>query len=474
MTLPPVPQPPDGADLPGEPVDALAGMTPDIVGLDVAALADREEPTEAELAGICLDSDDCGDGANEWLAVATAQSEGFAEGGVLDGLGPGGALAGLSQHALDDGLTALTDDAVVGLIRAARRLSAWQSGIELAAVAELDQRRLRESRRPGWSRVSEHIAAELAAALILTGRSADSLLGLARDLARLPAVRQALLAGRIDRARALVFAAELSALSDQAANAAAAALLPEAPSLTTGQLRNALRTLVHCIDPAAVRRRMTKARDDARVEAWQEGSGNFALAGRELAPSDAIAADRRITAIARALQAAGASDSLDQLRAAVFTALLAGRDPGALAPNRTRTRTPPQHRAGTPPGRPRRANAAPPAILSAADLAADLAPARRVRGTGRLGAHHLAGEHLARPGRPAGRSGGTRPDRRLDRPRPGRPPDRGRSQGSLVRHPDQVRRNSRRPCLRPGRARPSWRPRRPPPLACPAEIHLAG
>src|SRR5207245_4049414 len=112
----------------------------------------------------------------------------------------------------------LTDDALVGLLRASRRLSAWQSGIELAAVAELDARRLRESRRPGWSRVSEHVAAELAAALVLTGRSADALLGLARGLARLPAVRRALLAGRIDRARALVFGSELSALTDQAAN----------------------------------------------------------------------------------------------------------------------------------------------------------------------------------------------------------------------------------------------------------------
>ena len=51
---------------------------------------------------------------------------------------------------------------------------------------------------------------------------------------------------------------------------------------------------------------MAKARDDTRVEAWQEGSGNLALAGRELDPADAIAADRRITAIARALHAAGA------------------------------------------------------------------------------------------------------------------------------------------------------------------------
>ena len=53
--------------------------------------------------------------------------------------------------------------------------------------------------------------------------------------------------------------------------------------MTTGQLRAALRALVHCIDPAAVRRRMARARADARVEAWQEGSGNLALAGRELA-----------------------------------------------------------------------------------------------------------------------------------------------------------------------------------------------
>ena len=322
MTFPQVPQPPGDADLPGDPADLNA----DIVDLIIEALADREEPTDEELAGLCIEPDD--DDA-DWPAGLGA---GFAEGGMLDQMGPGGGLAGLSQHALDDGLAALDDDALTGLIRASLRLSAWQSGVELAAVAELDRRRLRQSRRPGWSRVSEHISAELATALVLTGRSADSLLGLARDLSRLPAVLRALLAGRIDRARAAVFAAELAALGDGPANAAAAAFLTEAPELTTGQLRNGLRTLVHAIDPAAVRRRMTKARDDARVETWQEGSGNLALAGRELDPADAITADRRITAIARTLQDAGAHGSLDQLRAAVFTALLAGRDPETLAP----------------------------------------------------------------------------------------------------------------------------------------------
>src|SRR5690242_14400175 len=156
----------DGWD--GEAV--LAGLDPDIAGLDPDALAGRTEPSEAELAGEYPPDDD-----DQFLAAAVGGVV-FAEGGLAEVLEPGAAVAGLSQHALDDGLAALSDDALVGLLQASRRLSAWQCGIELAAVAELDHRRVRESGRPGWSRVSEHVGAELAAALVLTGRSADLLL----------------------------------------------------------------------------------------------------------------------------------------------------------------------------------------------------------------------------------------------------------------------------------------------------------
>ena len=174
---------------------------------------------------------------------------GFADGGLLDGLEPGPALAGFSQGVLDDGFAGLSDDELVGVLRASRRLSSWQAGVELAAVAELDARRMRAAARPGWSRVSEHVSEELAAALVLTGRSADSLLGLARDLARLPAVLRALLAGRIDLARARVFAAELSGLSDLKAAAVAMAYLAQAGSMTTSQLRAALRSMVLYLEP---------------------------------------------------------------------------------------------------------------------------------------------------------------------------------------------------------------------------------
>jgi hypothetical protein len=308
----------------------LAGFGPDRQGLDLAGLEDRAEPAwvTGDYPAPGPDQDD-GDAALP-AALAIDPGAGFAERGPLDALGPGGALAGSAGHALDAGLATLSDDALIGLLRASRRVAAWQNGVELAAVAELDRRRLRESRRPGWSKVSDTISAELAAALVLTGRAADTLLCLARDLTRLPAVLAALLDGRIDRARAAVFAAELAALPGPAATMVAAEVLPAAGSLTTGQLRHALRTLIHLLDPDAVRERRARARGDARVEAWGETSGNHGLAGRELDPADTLAADQRITAIARTLISSGAPGTLDQVRAHVFTALLAGRDPDTL------------------------------------------------------------------------------------------------------------------------------------------------
>jgi len=300
----------------------------------------RDEPSDEELWGACPDPEtDRPEGCEDWFSgldePASGESQnrsGFAEAEFLDACGPCAALAGSAQQALDDGLGELPDNDLVGVLRAAQRLEAWQAGIQLAAVAELDARRLRQAGRPGSSRASEQISAELAAAMVLTGRSADLLLGLARDLARLPHVRRALIDGRIDRARAAVFAAELAGLGDVAAAAVGMGFADVAGSMTTGQLRAALRSMVLSVDPAAARRRAERGRADTRVESWQEGSGNVGLAGRELPPADAIAADRRLTAIARTLKDAGAPGTLDQLRAAVFTALLAGRDPETLLP----------------------------------------------------------------------------------------------------------------------------------------------
>ncbi|MGI9005644.1 MAG: hypothetical protein ACR2FU_05515, partial [Streptosporangiaceae bacterium] len=318
---------------PGSDADTVAGAPPGW----------REELTAGELAEWYAEMDArpvIADPEAAWFAAGCPSRSADVPAGVSvfsaeeagESLNPGPELAGLSQQAIEYGLSALTDDALVGVVRASRRLAAWQDGVELAAVAELDARRIAASARPGSSQVSEHVAEELAMALVLTGRSADLLLGLARDLVRLPAVVAGLMEGTIDRARAVVFAEELAGLDQEAARSVADAFLGQAGTLTTGQLRIRIRAMVLLTDPDAARKRAQNARREARVETWQEMSGNGALSGRELPAADMLTADARITAIARALQSAGAAGSLDQVRAAVFCALLAGRDPEALFP----------------------------------------------------------------------------------------------------------------------------------------------
>ncbi len=138
----------------------------------------------------------------------------------------------------------------------------------------------------------------------------------------------ALQAGEIDWAKASVFADELAVLADDAtAQGIAARLLCRGGpgGWTTGQLRAGLRRAVLAADPEAADRRRADARADAAVTAWDESSGNAALAGRELPPAEVLAADARLTALARWLQACGAAGTISQLRAAVYTALLNGR-----------------------------------------------------------------------------------------------------------------------------------------------------
>ena len=313
--------------------DEPAEAQPEGLGLDEWDGPEPEEPTDAELLGLWPDPF-AGPPDDGWpFELSTpAPDRGFAAGGPLDVLAPDEILAAVTAQACERGLDRLSDDELVGLLRAARRLSSWQAAVELRVVAELDARRQGPAGRPGSSRLGEAVSAEVAAALTLTGRSADALLCLARDLRRLPLVSSALFTGHIDRAKAVVFAEELAAVSNTIAAAIAMAMWQAAAGMTTGQLRAELRALVLMFEPEAIRRRSERGRAESRVETWQENSGNWGMAGRELPAADAITADKRLTAIARALKEAGADGNLDQLRAAVFTALLTGRDPATLLP----------------------------------------------------------------------------------------------------------------------------------------------
>ncbi|HUB40534.1 MAG TPA: hypothetical protein VMA72_16935 [Streptosporangiaceae bacterium] len=179
-----------------------------------------------------------------------------------------------------------------------------------------------EQRRPA---LADHVDDEVAAALALTGQASARLLGVAAGLSRLPCVHAALEAGRIDWAKAVLFTGWLAGLPDEDANDIAQVVLAGAERRTTGQLGAALARAVLAYDPAAAHRRREAARRDASVQSWAEGSGNACLAGRELEPADVIDASARLTEQARWLHHHGATGTTDELRAAVYVALLTGR-----------------------------------------------------------------------------------------------------------------------------------------------------
>jgi hypothetical protein len=265
---------------------------------------------------------------------------GFGAGGVADRLLPGPVLAGLTAGAWRHGLGRLSDSELIGVGLAARRNSSWQAALELAVVTELAGRR-EATGAMASSSGAEHVSDEIAAAFTLTGRAADDLLGLAAALARLPQATALLAAGVIDLRRAVVITRELACLDDVPATAVADQVLPRAGQLTTAQLTPALRRAILAVDPDAAISRRKKAEKDARVETWQETAGTGAIAGRDLPPAQAIAADKRIEALARWLAAGGAEGTHDQLRARAYLALLLGLPAQSLLSATTQAATDP-------------------------------------------------------------------------------------------------------------------------------------
>jgi hypothetical protein len=261
--------------------------------------------------------------------------DGFDAGGVTDAIPPGPVLAGLAADKQDAGLAGASDDELAGLMIAWRRIGSWAAAGELAAVAELDRRRTAQVADGADPHLAEHVADEIAMVLTLTSRAADKLTDFALRLAVLPRTRAALRAGDIDVPKALVIIDELSGLDGPHAARVEACVVGRAPGQTTGELRRAARRAVLAADPHAARERKERAARDARVECWQEQAGTAALAGRDLPPAEALAADQRISACARQLKSAGADGTMDQLRAKVYLALLNGQPVEALLPSGT-------------------------------------------------------------------------------------------------------------------------------------------
>jgi hypothetical protein len=235
------------------------------------------------------------------------------------GAGLAAALAGADPARLDG-------DGLLTAISAWRRLASWVKAGESEAVAAFLDRRT--SGRCG-TEAFESAVSEIQLELTLTGFGAGRLLELACPLSdRLPGTLEALRQGVIDEAKARVIARAVDGVLDAAAaGTVERQVLPKAPAQTTGQLRHAVERAVIQADPEAAERRRRHAEAGRRVEIRPTDAHTADLCGRDLPADQALAADHRITALAKALKHDGDPSSLTFLRARVFLALLLGTGP---------------------------------------------------------------------------------------------------------------------------------------------------
>ena len=267
------------------------------------------------------------------LPAGQVTLEGFAQGGEADTMAPGALLAAVVDTVTGEdgsGLGGCSDDQLMGIISAARRMEARAAWTLLAAVGEF------AGRHDGSRPADEFAADELGFQLHLTWLSAGEQMRYAAAVARrLPGMFALLGAGQIHPVHLRIAEDETGILSDEDAAKADAVLAGQAPGLTFGEMRAAARKLVLKLDPEAVRKRKEAARRDAQVRRFREASGNAGLVARELPSDEVLASWQHVEQRALDLRAAGMPGTLQELRVRAYLDLLQERDSrGQAAPTR--------------------------------------------------------------------------------------------------------------------------------------------
>ena len=314
-------------------LSAHSTCPPEFADVPIQELFDRADAERHLRATVAADESLAAGFRPRTTPASPASGSGFESDGILDTCVPGGSLAGLTDAATRDGrLAELDDDELIGVLRAWQRLESWCSAGLLSAIAELARRRPAAKTPPAApgefpAAISEFLVDEVAHALTLTGRAADSLFAVSLDLqVRLPVTARALHDGLLDQARARLIAETTRILSDEDTGRVEALIFPKATGQTTGQLRAALAKAILSVDPEAAARRREEALKDPRVRRWREEAGTAALAGYSLPPADVLAADQRLTDHALALRDVGLPGTLEELRARAYLDALLGRD----------------------------------------------------------------------------------------------------------------------------------------------------
>ena len=313
-------QEPDG--WPADDWDLEAALAARIAEVDAGQY---EVPPEGAVQGlfICLPAED-------------TDVAGFAQDGAMETTLPGPLLAA-AVHAITgedgQGLAALSDNQLIGVISAARRMEARTAWTQMAAVREFAARRpptRDRGQQPGGSEgaaFSIFAADEMSFAFHLTRQSAHEQIIYACAVAdRLPQTFAALAAGRIHPVHARIIEDVTRVLTAADVARADVILAAAAGSKTFGELRAAAHRLVLRLDPDGARRRKEATRKEAHVRRFREDSGNGGMIARELPSDEVLASWQHVDQRAHDLRAAGLPGTLRELRVQAYLDLLQERD----------------------------------------------------------------------------------------------------------------------------------------------------
>lgn len=222
---------------------------------------------------------------------------------------------------------------LVRLLEAEARLEASASAEKLASVAEIAHCPPGDANSPveRTSHEVEYVSAEIAAALRLTRRSADTLLGRALWLASEGRrVGTAFAKGTLSNAKVGIFHRALSHLDQKTIDAVLDQTLETSNELTTGQLGYRVSKLVMAADSDGARSSMQEGLKERKVVGHSnpDFTGCFHICSSH--PLGVSSALRNVDRIARTLNTSDDERCLDEIRADVALALLRGEDPTAM------------------------------------------------------------------------------------------------------------------------------------------------
>jgi hypothetical protein len=141
---------------------------------------------------------------------------------------------------------------------------------------------------------------------------------------RLPALGEAMLAGRLDLHRAKAFIEWTEGLTDTQANQVCMELIPTAMTVVVGELVDQIKRGCLAIDPDWAEKKYKEAVKTRRVRGYRNADGTGTLGGYSQPIDRVAAACQRINSLARACKRAGDRRGIDLIRSDLYLRMLDG------------------------------------------------------------------------------------------------------------------------------------------------------